>query len=522
MREDGLRIDRLLLTTNTTFIPTGFGPTESTRLANQTTLSTTITRTIVYTYDNLYRLTNANYSTGELFAYTYDPAGNRKTQTTLAGTNVYTYDGANRLTQVDGQSYSWDNNGNLLNDGVRSYVYDSANRLTSVTQGGTTTQFTYNGNGDRMAQIVGGVSTNYVLDPTGLAQVLMASIAGQSQYYLPGLAQYDTAWAYYLPDRLGSLRQLANNTGQVNLAQSYDPFGNVLQQTGSGQSIFGYTGEQIDPTGLVYLRARYYNPGTGRFLTADSIIPNPLNSMGWNRYAYGYNNPVKFVDPSGHQGEPWWEQVVRGIHGWVCSGWNSIDGCPGDVFLRALDLLPTNPAEDTLRTVQSTAGFDNSSLPNEPLITPNDLQHVQRFGNAFQAVEGGVASWNEFQHAAKGSFVGENANKANIGWQVYKQANQCDDVLVLGRQVDTDAWYGEEGHQILRIPPEDWAIPVNDSWVQGGIDRGATFRVVSPIEDSLWDEFNNRPTILARELEQLRQAGYNLSDNGEYMLPPLH
>ncbi|MBI1877523.1 MAG: hypothetical protein HYR94_04710 [Chloroflexi bacterium] len=304
MREDGLHFDRLLLTTNTTYIPTGFGPAESTRLVNQTTLSTTITRTIVYTYDDLYRLTNANYSTGELFAYTYDPAGNRKSQTTLAGTNVYTYDNTNRLTRVDGQTYTWDNNGNLLNDGQRTFTYDSADRLTSVISGSVTSQFTYNGDGDRMAQIVAGVTTSYALDPSGLAQVLIESTGGQSKVYLPGLAQYDTAWSYYLPDRLGNLRQLANNTGQVNLAQSYDPFGNLLERTGSGQSIFGYTGEQTDPTGLVYLRARYYNPATGRFLTADSVVPDPLRSGGWNRYAYVGNNPINYIDPDGHSFRP--------------------------------------------------------------------------------------------------------------------------------------------------------------------------------------------------------------------------
>jgi len=305
MREDGLQIDRVLLTTDTNYIPTGFGPAESTRLINQTTLSTTITRTIVYTYDDLYRLTNANYSTGELFAYTYDPAGNRRTQTTLAGTNVYTYDAANRLTQVDGVTYGWDNNGNLLNDGSRTFTYDTANRLTAVTQGATTTQFAYNGDGDRLAQIVAGVTTKYALDPTGLAKVLIASTSGQNQYYLSGLAQYDSSngWSYFAKDRVRSIRQLVASNGQVSLAQSYDPFGNVLQQTGSGQSIFGYTGEQVDPTGLVFLRARYYHQALGRFLTADSIIPDPLRSIGWNRYAYAVNNPVRYVDPSGLCGE---------------------------------------------------------------------------------------------------------------------------------------------------------------------------------------------------------------------------
>ena len=116
------------------------------------------------------------------------------------------------------------------------------------------------------------------------------------------LAEYDTAWRYYLPDRLGSVRHLVDPAGAVQLAQSYDPFGNILSQGSTGSSAFGYTGEQVDPTGLVFLRARYYQPSTGRFLTADSVIPDPLSSQGWNRYAYVGNRPINYADPSGHQG----------------------------------------------------------------------------------------------------------------------------------------------------------------------------------------------------------------------------
>jgi RHS repeat-associated protein len=72
-----------------------------------------------------------------------------------------------------------------------------------------------------------------------------------------------------------------------------------FERSGPGQSGFGYTGEQMDPTGLVFLRARYYDPSVGRFLTPDTIVPDPLRSMGWNQYAYGYNNPIGYADPSG-------------------------------------------------------------------------------------------------------------------------------------------------------------------------------------------------------------------------------
>ena len=77
MREDGLRIDRLLLTTDTNYIPADFGPVESERQLGSGSFMTPLTRTIVYTYDNLYRLTEADYTTGESYAYNYDPVGNR-------------------------------------------------------------------------------------------------------------------------------------------------------------------------------------------------------------------------------------------------------------------------------------------------------------------------------------------------------------------------------------------------------------------------------------------------------------
>jgi RHS repeat-associated protein len=168
-----------------------------------------------------------------------------------------------------------------------------------------TTTFEYNGDGDRYAQTVNGVTTDYVLDPVGLAQVLMETTSGQSKHYLPGLAQYDATngWQYVTSDRVGSVRLLVKPNGEVALSQSFDPFGNVLERTGAGQNVFGYTGEQSDPTGLVYLRARYYNPADGRFIAADSLVPDPLLSQGWNGYTYGYNNPLRFIDPSGHCGE---------------------------------------------------------------------------------------------------------------------------------------------------------------------------------------------------------------------------
>ena len=91
-------------------------------------------QTIDYSYDGLYRLIAANYDSGDAFLYQYDAVGNRLAETRqFAGdiadeVNTYTYDIANRMTSVNGISYTWHANGNLLNDGTASYSYDAANR----------------------------------------------------------------------------------------------------------------------------------------------------------------------------------------------------------------------------------------------------------------------------------------------------------------------------------------------------------------------------------------------------------
>lgn len=153
------------------------------------------------------------------------------------------------------------------------------------------------------AQKINGLTTHYALDPAGLTQVLVETTGSQTKKYVPGLAQFTGGvWAYQLPDGLGSVRQLTDPAGQIALMQSYDPFGNPTQIVGNPPSVFGYTGEQVDPTGLVFLRARYYNPRVGRFLSKDPWPGNPLRSQSLNGFSYVEGNPVTFVDPSGYLG----------------------------------------------------------------------------------------------------------------------------------------------------------------------------------------------------------------------------
>ncbi len=255
---------------------------------------------INYAYDPLYRLTEANYSNGDYYHYTYDSVGNRLTQETGLGTTTYTYDIANRLTSVNSVTYTWDNNGNLLNDGMNAYTYDAANRLKQLTQGANTYTYSYNGLGDRLSQN----SVNYTLDlNAGLTQVLNDG-TNTYLYGVDRIAQVNAATEYFLGDALNSTRQLTNASAQIALLQNYDPFGNVLSHVGSGQSIYGYTSEQMDPSGLVYLRARYYSPSAGRFTSRDTWEGDANRPLSFNRWNYVEGNPINLIDPTGNKPPP--------------------------------------------------------------------------------------------------------------------------------------------------------------------------------------------------------------------------
>ena len=213
---------------------------------------------------------------------------------------TYAYDAVDRLTDVNtlpgsgGQTYTWDNNGSLTSNGQLKFTYNNAGRMTQA-QGITATQvYTYNGDG----LLINRNSARYVWDQ---ASDLPQLLSDGSIFYVPGVGQWNgTSWVYELTDGLGSVRQLSDAQGNIVQRYDYSPFGEVVAAEGKRPSTLQYTGEQSDgDTGLIYLRARWYDPATGRFTTRDPFHGFAVFPQTQNPYVYTNNNPVNLTDPSG-------------------------------------------------------------------------------------------------------------------------------------------------------------------------------------------------------------------------------
>ncbi len=102
-----------------------------------------------------------------------------------------------------------------------------------------------------------------------------------------------------MEDALGSIRSVTDVNNNILESRFYSPFGELTQASGSPQTAFGFTGEQTDSNGLLYLRARYYNPTVAVFPNLDPLEGTPTSPQSLNRYSYVQGNPVNYRDPSG-------------------------------------------------------------------------------------------------------------------------------------------------------------------------------------------------------------------------------
>lgn len=173
--------------------------------------------------------------------------------------------------------------------------------IESVINSVTSTSV-YNGDGLRMSHTVGMTTTNYVWDVTAGLPVVLDDGENAYVYGLDLISATDSQsdQTYFLYDGLGSVTDVTDENGDVVASYSYDVFGGIRSLTGSSDNYWLFAGEQQDDSsGLYFLRARYYDSGTGRFMTQDPYPGSTGRPETLNRYPYVGGNPVSRVDPSG-------------------------------------------------------------------------------------------------------------------------------------------------------------------------------------------------------------------------------
>jgi RHS repeat-associated protein len=270
-----------------------------------------------FTYDALNRLTYASGRYG-VISYTYDNGGNRLSRSLNGEVENLSYiQGTNRLheiTGVDFTPFTYDANGNTTVIGDRVLVYNQNNRLIRVERNGTVLgEYIYNGLGQRVIKEVDGVTTvfHYDFDGKVIAESLPDGTLTAEYFYMGKIriAKVEVGngkMYYYLNDRLGTPQIMTDDNGNVVWEASYKPFGQASVNTKSSvTNNFRFPGQYHDQeTGFHYNYHRYYDPGTGRYLT-----PDPIGLIGGiNLFAYVENNPINWIDPIGLYCKIIWEE----------------------------------------------------------------------------------------------------------------------------------------------------------------------------------------------------------------------
>jgi len=271
-----------------------------------------------YAYDAIGRLVREERTgtTPRVVEYEYDPVGNRVRTVRDGVETLYAYDGDDRLTSQGAATFDYDENGNRIarstGGTTTTYGWDPKGRLRSVGDALGTTSFDYDADGNRIGAARPGGSTSYLVDPvnpTGFPQVLEERDAGGSlvvrhAYGSRRIASVRAgAASYHHHDAHGSTRLLTDGAGGPTDSYAFDAFGNAAASSGTTTNPFRFTSEELDPdVGAYYLRARYYDPASGSFLSRDPARGNLANPLTQQAYAYVGGDPVNLIDPSGATG----------------------------------------------------------------------------------------------------------------------------------------------------------------------------------------------------------------------------
>jgi RHS repeat-associated protein len=343
---------------------------------NLTSLTYPGNKTVMYTYDGLNRLKTVTNWLSQTATYTYDNAGRLISLTNFNGTATdYSYDNANRLTDLEnkhsdsssiadyhftldengnrtqviknepimpvlslststyiynpernrlenanGEILTYDDEGQIYTRGINTtYDFDHEHRLISVQQSGSSDEYFYDGVGNRLMSDRNGEITRYIYDAGGNLLAEADNNNNILRYYIRGLglmAMVESGQVYtYHFNAVGSTVAMTDSGQNIVNMYAYTPFGVIANENEQIPQPFKFVGQygvMSEGNGLYYMRARYYDPDIGRFISEDPI---GFGGGDVNLYAYVGNNPVIYIDPNGLL--TWKERIfVTGIGIW--------------------------------------------------------------------------------------------------------------------------------------------------------------------------------------------------------------
>ncbi|WDV44826.1 S8 family serine peptidase [Clostridiaceae bacterium M8S5] len=311
--------------------------------------------TTSYKYDSLNRLKTVTEPNGKTTNYTFDKAGNRESQIISEAGEVsltkYTYNKQNHLeketTQSQGKAkitnYEYDENGNIVskssyklepaeageieeivistagdgkNKDITLYEYDTYNQLTRTITDNKTADYSYDYQGYRIKKTVKTIeketnkakieTTKYLYNRDKVIQETdeEGNISAQNVYGMNLISRtVEGKKYYYLYNAHADVTGLADREGNITDTYRYDAFGKIVEKTGESANPYRYAGYQYDEeSNLYYLKARYYDSKIARFITEDTYKGQLNDPLSLNLYTYCCNEPIMYIDPTGHWG----------------------------------------------------------------------------------------------------------------------------------------------------------------------------------------------------------------------------
>ncbi|MBI4619434.1 MAG: RHS repeat-associated core domain-containing protein [Desulfobacterales bacterium] len=323
--------------------------------------------------------------------------------------------------EISRNAFQKNDNEGQLNTGYSStYTFDYEHRLTAIS--GQQSAFSYDGAGNRLKAVRSGVETRYIYDAGGnlLAEADVNNVITKYYIYGAGLLAMVTpagdVYNYHY-NAIGSTVAMTNQSQSVVNSYAYDPFGTVLSQNETVPQPFKYIGQfgvMAEPNGFYYMRARYYDPNVGRFISEDPI---GFEGGDTNLFAYVGNNPVTLIDPSGQLAFFWHEAITyvaarnsgRGVWDSLKLAFNNaavdFSGTQGQNAAAVVQHAMATPVQSPQQAITATNAYIQASISSGNLAgATHAAQDLATPGHAGQPWSGFGLNWETAKHLLGDTF----------------------------------------------------------------------------------------------------------------------